>query len=44
MSLHRKLARWEDAGLIDGATRARIRVFEQSEHAPVALCVLGVAR
>ncbi len=42
MSLDRKLARWEDAGLIDGDTRARIRAFEQSERAPVALYALGV--
>jgi hypothetical protein len=42
MSLDRKLVRWESAGLIDGATRARIRAFEQSEHAPIALYALGV--
>ena len=42
MSLDRKLARWESAGLIDGATRARIRDFEQSERAPIALYALGV--
>jgi hypothetical protein len=42
MSLDRKLARWESAGLIDGATRARIRAFEQSERAPIALYALGV--
>ena len=42
MSLDRKLARWESAGLIDGATRERIRAFEQSERAPIALYALGV--
>ena len=42
MSLDRKLARWESAGLIDGATRARIHAFEQSERAPIALYALGV--
>ena len=42
MSLDRKLARWESAGLIDGATRARIRAFEQSERGPIALYALGV--
>jgi len=42
MSLDRKLARWESAGLIDGTTRARIRAFEQSERAPIALYALGV--
>src|SRR5262245_38248048 len=42
MSLDRKLARWESAGLIDGDTRARIRALEQSERAPIALYALGV--
>jgi uncharacterized membrane protein len=42
MNLDRRLARWEEAGLIDGATRARIRAFEQSQRAPVALYALGV--
>jgi uncharacterized membrane protein len=42
MSLDRKLARWESAGLIDGDTRARIHAFEQSERAPIALYALGV--
>src|SRR5262249_4465408 len=42
MNLGRRLARWEEAGLIDGATRARIRAFEQSQRAPVALYALGV--
>ena len=42
MGIDRKLARWEAAGLIDGAARARIRAFEQSQRAPVALYGLGV--
>src|SRR5262249_27600528 len=42
MGLDRKLARWEAAGLIDAAARARIRAFEQSKRAPVALYGLGV--
>src|SRR5262249_17460896 len=42
MSLHPKLPPWESAGLIDGDTRARIRAFEQSERAPIALYALGV--
>src|SRR5262245_24447046 len=42
MSLDRKLARWESAGLIDGTTRARIRAFEQSERGPIAWYALGV--
>jgi uncharacterized membrane protein len=42
MSLDRKLARWEAAGLIDGPTGARIRAFEKSSRAPIALYALGV--
>jgi uncharacterized membrane protein len=42
MSLDRKLVRWEAAGLIDGATGARIRAFEKSSRAPIALYALGV--
>ncbi|HKA30010.1 MAG TPA: DUF2157 domain-containing protein [Candidatus Binatia bacterium] len=42
MSLNRKLARWEAAGLIDGPTGARIRAFEKSSRAPIALYALGV--
>jgi uncharacterized membrane protein len=42
MSLDRKLARWEAAGLLDGETRARIAAFERSERAPLALYALGV--
>src|SRR5262245_41662225 len=44
MNLERKLARWQEAGLIDAATRARIEAHEQSERKPVvpyALAVLG---
>ena len=42
MSLDRKLARWEAAGLIDDATGARIRAFEKSSRTPIALYALGV--
>jgi uncharacterized membrane protein len=42
MSLERKLARWQEAGLIDPTTRARIAAFERAEHSPVALLALGV--
>jgi uncharacterized membrane protein len=42
MSVDRKLARWEAAGLIDSATGARIRAFEKSSRAPIALYALGV--
>jgi uncharacterized membrane protein len=42
MSLERKLARWQDAGLIDAATRARIEQFEREDRRPIALYALGV--
>jgi uncharacterized membrane protein len=44
MNLERKLARWEEAGVIDAATRARIEAHERNERKPVvpyALAVLG---
>lgn len=41
MSLDRQLRRWEDAGVIDATTRARIATFEQRERRPVMLYALG---
>jgi hypothetical protein len=42
MNLDRKLARWQDAGLIDAATRARIEAFEHAGRTPIVLYALGV--
>lgn len=42
MSSERKLARWQEAGLIDAATRARIEAFEQARRKPIMLYALGV--
>jgi uncharacterized membrane protein len=41
MTLEKKLARWQAAGLIDEATRTRITAFEHSEQHPVLLYTLG---
>lgn len=41
-SLQRKLARWEEAGLIDAATRTRIETFEHADRKPIATYALGV--
>lgn len=42
MNLDRKLARWQEAGLIDAATRARIEAFEHAGRTPIVLYALGV--
>lgn len=41
MSIENKLSQWQQAGLIDGATRARIEAFERSNERPVLLYALG---
>jgi len=42
MSLERKLERWQQAGLIDQATRARIEAFEHGQRRPIVLYALAV--
>jgi uncharacterized membrane protein len=42
MSLDRQLARWQEAGLIDAATRTRIAAFEDAQRTPVVRYALGV--
>jgi uncharacterized membrane protein len=41
MSSERKLARWQEAGLIDAETRARIEAFEEAHSKPILLYALG---
>lgn len=43
MGLESKLRRWQDAGLLDGATADRIRAYESASSRPVALwAVIGL--
>lgn len=42
MGIERKLTRWQEAGVIDAATRERIEAFERVAQAPLALYALGV--
>lgn len=41
MGLESKLAKWQQAGLIDADTRARIEAFERSNEKPMLLYALG---
>ncbi|HEX2677306.1 MAG TPA: DUF2157 domain-containing protein [Polyangiales bacterium] len=41
MSLEHKLAKWQDAGVIDAATRERIEAFERQGQRPILLYALG---
>ena len=41
MNLGRRLAAWQQAGVIDAATRSRIEQFEQGRLRPVLLYALG---
>lgn len=41
MSLEDKLQKWQEAGLIDAATRTRIESFEAAHHRPIVLYALG---
>lgn len=41
MSLHTKLDAWQQAGVIDAQTRARIDAFERANERPVLLYALG---
>lgn len=41
MNLHRKLAEWQERGLIDGEARARIEAYERQHQQPIWLYTVG---